>query len=79
MTDQGHGSRMLKTICRCADATGTVLALVITPYRHGKTGKIIFRKRPDGLGKRQLRAWYERRGFREGEFQLFRREPEKPA
>jgi hypothetical protein len=50
---------------------------VITPYRHGKTGKIIFRKRPEGLGKRQLQAWYERHGFREEEFQLFQRKPEK--
>ena len=79
VTGQGHGSRMLKTICQCADATGTVLALVIIPYQIGRRGGIIFRNRPDGLGKRQLHAWYVRHGFRPGAENLFQREPVRPS
>lgn len=48
---QGVGSRLLKRVLDDADKEGVVLYLDIQPDG-------------TGLDERQLRAWYERRGFR---------------
>ncbi len=47
---QGHASRLLDTVLADADKEGKRLGLVISPS--------------DGLNFRQLKSWYERRGFK---------------
>jgi len=58
--NKGYATTLIHSVCRDADAANNHLILTVDPYLHPKRHEV------DGMGKADLKSWYEVRfGFQQ--------------